>query len=454
MKKATAIISRVFGFTYKILPFILGMYRYYPFYKNNGVSLYPFLDSVYSSFKLYSGSTEGGIPVDAVMEIARFLGIAATLSILVRIFNKLKDVSDLFKLTLPDSVAVYGDSVYAELLYKTLSPFKRVRGGEKVYKHAHKYILMFSNDRKNLEFYSKYYDILEDKTVYIMLEHTKRHSIENPNVKIFSLSENCARQYWKDHIPEKSEKIAIIGFGSLGSKILTHGLLMNIIDPNQSFEYHIYGNGSEYRRLHTELDKMAPDKIIFHDDGLYEINELVKMDRIIICENPEDGISTVDNLIAYLPECPEIHVYSPNDETVTTLFSKDKVHSFGNATEICTADMIIKEKATEDARKQHKYYSDKYGADPWERLSCIKRYSNISSADYLSVIIHLAEKQVPFRTLAELEHIRWCRYHYINNWRYGEKRDDSKRIHDCLIPFSDLSKEEIDKDVEAIKSKL
>ncbi len=155
-----------------------------------------------------------------------------------------------------------------------------------------------------------------------------------------------------------------------------------------------------------------------------------------------------------MPECPDIYVYTTNSEMVAALFGKDKIHTFGNAAEVATADMIINEKATDAARKQHRFYADKYGGEPWEKLSAFIRYSNISSADFLFVIKRLVEKKVPFKTITELEHIRRCRYYYINNRTYGEKCDDNKRIHNCLIPFSELSEAEIDKDIEAIKSKL
>ena len=57
-------------------------------------------------------------------------------------------------------------------------------------------------------------------------------------------------------------------------------------------------------------------------------------------------------------------------------------------------------------------------------------------------------------TIAELEHIRWCRYYYIHNWKYGLETDTAKRIHNCLIPFAQLSEAEKLKDIEAIKSKM
>ena len=58
--------------------------------------------------------------------------------------------------------------------------------------------------------------------------------------------------------------------------------------------------------------------------------------------------------------------------------------------------------------------------------------------------------------LAELEHIRWNRYHYINNWRYGipqngKNKDSIKKIHKDLVPFSELTEAEKEKDVENIR---
>ncbi|MCH5347933.1 MAG: hypothetical protein J1E40_01290 [Oscillospiraceae bacterium] len=69
------------------------------------------------------------------------------------------------------------------------------------------------------------------------------------------------------------------------------------------------------------------------------------------------------------------------------------------------------------------------------------------------MIERLFKQNVSIDTIAELEHIRWCRYHYINNWKYGSVRNDSERIHNSLIPFAELSEEEKQKDVEAVKSK-
>ena len=108
----------------------------------------------------------------------------------------------------------------------------------------------------------------------------------------------------------------------------------------------------------------------------------------------------------------------------------------------------------EDARRQHEFYFKKYGGTPWEKLDAFKRYSNVSSSDYMFTINRLLARGVSLDKIAELEHIRWCRYHYLHNWKYDPVTDSAKRVHNCLIPFSELSEAEKLKDIEAIKAKI
>ena len=456
MKKIFQFITRALSILYKILPFFIGMYCYYPVFIHQDERIYPFLDSLYASIKLYSGSTESGIAVGALLQIARFLALAATLSILVNLLNRVNDILNGMKLWGSNSTVVYGDAGYAEYIFESLSPRMRIRGEDKFIKGAGKYLLMFSSDTENLEFYNKNYESLKDKNVYIMLEDIARQNIENPFLTVFSIAENCARQYWKDYPALSNEKIAIIGFENIGKNILLYGLQMNLLDPGQHFEYHIYGDGAAFRREHTELDKMAPDEIIFHDDGVYEFNQMPDFDRIIVCggEDENYNISIVSKLLVSAPIERRIYVYAPNGDIITNLFGHDRLICFGTAKETASADIIFNEKSMEAARRQHEFYYKQYGGTPWEKLDSFKRYSNVSSSDYMHTINRLLAKGVPVENIAELEHIRWCRYHYIHNWKYGPDTDSSKRIHNCLIPFAELSEDEKIKDIEAIKSKM
>lgn len=456
MKKISVIFSNIMKSLYKILPFFIGIYCYYPVFVRNENSIHPFLDAVYSSLKLYSGTTEGGIPVGGLLQLARFLALAATLSILINAFDKMSSLIRWLKFCQRDSTVVFGDSDYADYLFENLNRRLRIRGeGKKFVKKAARYMLMFSTDVENLEFYDQNQEYLRDKNVYIMLDDISRQNIENHRITVFSIAENCARQYWKNNPVEKSEKIAIIGFGNTGKNILLYGLQVNLIDPGQHFEYHVYGDGAEFRREHTQLDKMTPDEIVFHDDGRYEFAQISDFDRIIICDDKKDNnIVTVSKLIAAAPISGKVYLFAPNGDIITSLFGSGRITCFGTAKEIASIDIILNEKLMEDARGQHERYCQEYGGTPWDKLDCFKRYSNVSSSDYRHTINRLIEKCVPAESIAELEHIRWCRYHYLHNWKYGSVTDSLARTHNCLVPFSELSEEEKVKDVEAIKGEI
>ncbi|MCH5209238.1 MAG: hypothetical protein J1F04_10150 [Oscillospiraceae bacterium] len=455
MKKFSRVLLKILSVLYKITPFFLGVLCYYPFYVSEE-SAYPLFDAAWAAVRLYCAESEEGMASTLLLEIARFMALTTTLSILITILNKFIDIVGRVKLIFPGSTVVCGSSEYAEHLFQSLSPRQRIRGRDKLIKGASRYLLMFSDDTENLEFYSRNYDYLKDKRVYIMLDNISRQNIENPLITVFSIAENCARKYWRDYPAEKSEKIALISFDNVGQNILLYGLQVNLIDPGQHFEYHIYGDGAQFRREHTELDKMAPDEIIFHDDGSFETAEIAAFDRIIICGDADENrnIEILSRLLAAVPIKGRIYVYAPNGDIITNLFGSDGITCFGTADEIASIDVILNERSMEAARAQHEYYVQQHGGTPWEKLNAFNRYSNVSSSDYLPVVKRLIKNGVPFEKLAELEHIRWCRYHYINNWKYAPETDKSRRLHNCLIPFSELREEEKLKDVEAIKSKL
>lgn len=454
MKKICRVFLNCINLLWKISPFFIGLFCYSSFYTENG-NLYPIIDAVYSSLKLYSGVTDSGIPLTAPIEIARVLALFTTLSILVKVLNKIMSLAQWFMLKLMKPMVIYGDSDYADCVFESLDKSRRIRGGEELIRGASRYLLMFSDDTRNLKFYNKYYEYLKDKNVCIMLDNISRQNIENTKLTLFSPAENSARQYWRSYPVEKSEKIAFIGFGGVGEHLLLYGLQMNIIDPAQRFEYHIFGDAEEFRREHTELDKMAPDEIFFHGEREFEYSELSGFDRVIVCSSPrEGGVIAQASKILTAVTLPAIYVYAPNGDIISNFFRKDRVVCFGSANETATIEIMFNEKTMQNARAQHEFYRQQYGGVPWEQLDSFKRYSNVSSSDYLFMIELLAEKGVGFDVLAELEHIRWCRYHYLNNWKYGKERDDIKRLHPDLVPFAELSGDEIKKDIEAIESKF
>jgi len=46
--------------------------------------------------------------------------------------------------------------------------------------------------------------------------------------------------------------------------------------------------------------------------------------------------------------------------------------------------------------------------------------------------------------LARTEHDRWNAFHIVNNWRYGESKNEAMKTHDCLLNWTDLEEKRPD----------
>ena len=44
--------------------------------------------------------------------------------------------------------------------------------------------------------------------------------------------------------------------------------------------------------------------------------------------------------------------------------------------------------------------------------------------------------------LAENTHEVWAEQRLRDGWEYGDRRDDSERLHPCLVPYDELPEEE------------
>jgi len=53
--------------------------------------------------------------------------------------------------------------------------------------------------------------------------------------------------------------------------------------------------------------------------------------------------------------------------------------------------------------------------------------------------------------LAEAEHDDWMAHKRRNGWKYGAQRDDSRKVHDCMKPFLELSERNKEKDRNAVR---
>lgn len=461
------------------LPFLLGFIGNY----KSGNSV---LNSLYGALCVYVMELQIQ-PENIFSEIARWTAPLMTASGIFIAFQQIRQaVSNRIKGRNPDSVAIYGDSVYIDTLISKLGRLG-IQGGmddlSDGIDKAGRYVILFQEEQEGLAFYEKHKQDFQNGQVYLGLETIMPQSLQDPNLTIFNLKENTARMYWDTYslIPEYSQgnlnlKIGIIGFDTLGQNILTYGLLNNIFSADQHIEYHIWGNSEEYRNIHTQLPQLAPDQVIFHEGSWTADIQLINgLNRLILCEDSSQNLITLSSLLTF-STCPCIHVNDYLNQVIHSLFVRDGVSIFGSADEIVNIEQIFKETLLADAKAFNHYYAMKYQGIPnteeakekaFRALDSFTRYSNIASADYQKVrekmieVLRLPEESTADAVirkkdlLAELEHIRWCRYHYLNNWSFGQPengkaKDPVHKLHTDLIPFEQLSDEDKSKDLAAI----
>lgn len=192
------------------------------------------------------------------------------------------------------------------------------------------------------------------------------------------------------------------------------------------------------------------------------------------------------NLInRYFEKLPKI-IRNVSNVDLTKLLPQNqgKIRSFGDLSEIMTGEVIIREELDKRAKAFNKSYNQASSiagmgeGTSWNELSYVKKNSSRQSASHASIKeeilktvfkgkssqelrTYLKEKfeefarlqdlqkeskevfQKEFRAflkdnpvldfLSRLEHKRWCNSYYAMGFRYGEKKDESRKTHPCLI---------------------
>jgi hypothetical protein len=398
------------------------------------------------------------------------------------------------RITNPDkATAVYGDSRHCETVCKNLKC--GIRSESKRAEWVKHHILMFNNDMDSVEFYDENRDNLKGKSVYAMLSTINPLQLEvrdSNDLRFFNINEIIARAYWKNEKTSLIElykkkgrelNIAIIGFGELGKKLYEQAMLNNLFSTKQRIVYHIWGDTGIYESLHSDFKTMNRDEVIFHsEDHRHQLSYIVhNMDRVIVTDDRDVELLAALTEISFDSEV-QIHYYSPENNELERLYN-GKIVGFGlykdNLTEeniknvgLYEAAMLLNHNYNVENVDDYPYYKQtetpeealERAKEDWGTLNNFVRGSNIAAADYNCIRESL--KALDSELLAtgeekeELEHIRWCRYHLLNHWRWGERpagekgtgryKDGKRRIHQDIVPYSELPKNEKKKNSEVV----
>lgn len=294
------------------------------------------------------------------------------------------------------------------------------------------------------------------------------------NITLFDRYDCCGRLYWQNNpLKTDEKKIVLYGCDNYGYVLLENGLLTNVFSPDQNIEYHIIGDGSDFLNYHAKLSKTVcinekaefKDSIFFYSENSKELSDIItSADRIIICsDKDEDNMEFLQKINKYYPVKGQIHtrLSNPIQESFT----------FGADCEIFTPEIVMRTQLDRIAVAMHEIYLKQTckNEPQWNQLTTFLRSSNIAAAEHIPVkirillcddsikeinaelcrkaySIYLETKEDNSAFYRSVEHARWMRFHYLHNWSYSNIRNNSLRLHPCLMDYNNLTPDEQEKD--------
>ena len=417
-------------------------------------------EAMYYSLGMYFMSYMDVAP-NILVEIGRWMAPVMTASSIIMVAKSMYgEFQNKIKAIFHKGIAIYCQKEQREILSEAIPNAIFVKRG--IRKDVKDHIICMGKDMVNLAIAER----IEKGNVYIELEEINSFLMKPSAYHFFNKNEIIARKFWKEYSLVKenvsSYKIGIVGDNVLADMILKYGLMNNVYDLQQQIEYHVY---KLQNQNYAQMEMANADRIIYHekaDESLYQ------MDRIIICE--EHAIPLIENILYHTAETC-IFYYSESGEELEKIYAADRVIAFGY--DFYSKENIMPNAMYQNAQALNYHYECMYnGRDPkdpnrkkimeqlYNELPGFLKGSNLAACDYHDIRCQMLEQDgnsevVKDDKYVQLEHIRWCRFYYVNHWKYGNPKDkaerDRLRIHKCLVPYDMLSREDKDKDLEMIR---
>ncbi|MBQ7012044.1 MAG: hypothetical protein IJN63_10090 [Clostridia bacterium] len=404
--------------------------------------------AIYASLCLY-GMGQKEMPANIVIEIARWIAPLATASTVFIVARSVRRrIREFISACTSDSVAVRGPKAEKEAMLKRLG--RRGIDMENSPVNANHYILL-GDEVESLSFYRNH---LKDKKaeVFVQCSSLPEHA-EMENLRLFCPERTASRVFWDKHCPyelfidsNRRLDIVIIGFEKLARELLLSALHVNVFSVDQNVTYHIFGKERGFSDTYHELHNI-PDRVVFHKESWKKATDLIADAEMVIVAKQKDQFDLLNDLMLAIP-AKNIYVLSAQPVGVELLAkssSESRLIPFDWKGEALDPHNILRLDTVYYAKKLFMMYSpNAKGIDEeWMALSAQNRYSYLRAADFRQVAKKLlGDRPLDAESLEELamiEHERWCRYHYLNNWTYGEKKDFTLRTHPCLVEYNALS---------------
>lgn len=440
------------------------------------------LDALFAGVAMYALNYQDP-PPNLLVELARWSAPLATASGVFLAFGAApRRLQAAWRYRRGGSVAVYGPEEGRAPLLAALGP-RGIDGGEAPSGRllpAGRYILL-GDERESLALYTRCQPQLAGHEVFVRCSSLPAQAAAPAGLHLFCPEETAARLYWKEHplYPLSAERghrlqIVLLGFGRLGEELLTRGLQNNIFAPGQCIAYHVFGDTALFAAAHTELGRIG-DPVRFHPEPWYESLALLEQADLVLVAEQQAQTALLQQLL-FATRRARFTVFAADPALAGLLDGQQRLTLLDWRAAAQSPEEILSDRLLDRAMRINLRYAHLYGGveeteaalrQEWAKLDSFTRYSNISAADYHEVrCAMLAAQELPgsgaplpadcLEQLAELEHIRWCRYHFLNNWQPGQPangkaKDPALRLHTDLVPYAALSEPDKEKDRENIR---
>ena len=408
-----------------------------------------------------------GNPPNVLVEIARWIAPIATAGTLVTCISFLrKRWHDLLARGSGNSVAVRGPEEEKTALLKRLGN-RGIEMKDTLVK-ADTYLLL-GDERDNLEFYRRHQDKLQDKQVHLQCQNMLNRETTLEKLHLFCTEEVAARVFWNEHFlyPLSREKghrldIVFLGFGRLGRELLLSSYQHNLFHPKQKITYHIFGQEEGFRQIYHQTSQIQ-DPVVFYQEPWHAHRELLdKADMLIVLEQGNQ-LSLLAELLHALYRS-KMHVFVSDPISAQLTDEQHRLELFTWEEEAVKPENFVDNGRWDAALRLLQGYIGAYEGEEaaaslsrqiWAEQSPFNRSSNLAAAAYgvvqrrIAIAENLSPEKLPedwAERFAELEHIRWCRFHYLHNWRClplpeGMRKDPENRIHTLLADYRTLSED-------------